>query len=81
MVRAPPNRKAKGVAKIQFDDILNDERYDFESSDIDNNDEPFGLVQWFASISFHGNGHLEHGVGDVSLNHGTTLDHSVDLPS
>jgi hypothetical protein len=25
MVRGPPNKKAKGVAKIQFDDILDDE--------------------------------------------------------
>jgi hypothetical protein len=44
MVRAPPNRKAKGAAKIQFDDILDDESYDVESSGIDNNDEPFSLV-------------------------------------
>jgi hypothetical protein len=44
LVRAPPNKKAKGTARIQFDDILDDESYDFELNDIDSNDEPSGLV-------------------------------------
>jgi hypothetical protein len=62
MVKTPPNKKAKGIAKIQFDDILDDESYDFESSDIKNNDKPSSLVWWSTSISSHGFGQLEHGV-------------------
>jgi hypothetical protein len=54
MVRAPPNMKAKGIARIIFDDILDDESYDFELNDINSNDKPFSLVQWSTSISFHG---------------------------
>lgn len=81
MVRDPPNKKAKDVAKIQFDDILDDENYDLESRDIDSNDKPSSLVWWYVNISSHGVGQLEHGVGDVSLNDGATLDHNVDLPS
>jgi hypothetical protein len=80
MVKAHPNKMTKGATKIQFDDILDDESYDFESSSIDNNNKPSSVVQWSANISFHDVVQLEHGVGNVSLNHGATLDHNVDLP-
>jgi hypothetical protein len=73
--------KAKGVTRIQFDDILDDESYDFELNDIDSNDEPSSLVWWSTIISSHGVKQFEHGVGDVNLNHGAALDHNVDLPS
>lgn len=54
MVKAPPNKKAKGTGRIQFHDILDDESYDFELNNIDSNDEPSGLVQWSTSTSSHG---------------------------
>jgi hypothetical protein len=42
---APPTMKAKGVAKMLIDDLLDDEQsFDFESSNIDNDEEHFGLV-------------------------------------
>ncbi len=43
--RGPPTRKAKGVAKIQIDDLLDDEQsFDFESSGTDSNEEHSGLA-------------------------------------
>jgi hypothetical protein len=43
--RAPPTRKARGFAKIQIDDLLDDEQsFDFESSGTDNNEDHPGLA-------------------------------------
>ncbi len=76
--------KAKGVAKMLIDDLLDDEQsFDFESSNIDKDEEHFGLVWWFASVSSqHGFGlddgadlH-QHGFG---LNHGANLQDGVGV--